>query len=57
MHIKEAMEVIARAITALEGLERIYRNHDLGGEPGHSSAADQCADLYELMESLGLAVT
>jgi hypothetical protein len=40
---------------AAEGLLALYDAHRLG-EVGHTSAADQCADLYRLLSELGLVV-
>ena len=48
---------VARAFTALQGLIQLHQTHKLGrGRNAPTSAADQCADLYSLLERLGLTV-
>lgn len=57
----EAIEIVERirlGEAALVGLENIYKAHGLNQDgPASTSAADQCADLYALLSSLGMEVT
>lgn len=46
---------VRQGLAALAGLQALYVKHGLSDE-SDSSAADQCATLYELLEALGMPV-
>lgn len=53
----EQNEALFTLSIAAIGLRDLYDEHDLDEEDASGSAADQCASLYEVFNSVGLPVS
>lgn len=52
---RDRIKALRTVLRAARGLRELYDEHELEGVSG-DSAADQCASLYEVLNSVGLEV-